>query len=149
VKIHDGFLGEIEITEAEIFDFEDGLLGFPGCRKFAIFALTDYPPFVGMQSLDDPAVGFVLVDPRFFVKEYKPDIAHTQLQKLDIQSAEEAQIYSIVVLDSDVKKITANLFGPILVNARKKIAGQCVLTNDQDKYLLKYPLYQTNTPKVG
>ena len=149
MKIHNSFFGDLNVTDAQILTFEEGLLGFPDCRKFALFDLQAYPPFVGMQSLDDAHVGFVLVDPRLFVDGYEPDIADGELQKLEITSLADAQIYSIVVLHSDVKKVTANLYGPILVNWRKKVAGQCVLSNEQEKYLLKYPLYRTNTPEVG
>lgn len=149
MKIRNGYFGDIEITEEQIFEFAEGVLGFPEYQKFAIFDLHEYPPFRGMQSLEDPHVGFVVVDPRFFMEDYKPAIPDSELEKLELRSFEDAEVYSIVVLNSDVKKITANLLGPILVNPQKRLAGQYVLNNDQDKYLLKYPLYQANTPKAG
>lgn len=149
MRIQHSFFGDIDITEEQIIEFADGLPGFPDIRKYVIFNLPDFPPFIGLQALEDPDVGFVLVDPRFFMEDYRPVIPETELQKLGLCCVEDAQIFSTVVLNSDVSKITANLFGPILVNPQRRMAGQFVLNNDQDKYLLKYPLYQANTPKEG
>ena len=62
--------GQLEIDGERIIRFEDGLLGFAGCKHFALVQTCDDPVFFWLQSLEDPTIAFVVCDPHAFVPDY-------------------------------------------------------------------------------
>lgn len=148
MKIETQLFGSLEVNEEQVYTLPEGLLGFPGLQKFGVFALPEYPPFLGMQSMEDPNVSFVIVDPRVFVADYKPLLTDSDLEKIKLSSLKEALIYALVVLNSKPENITANLLGPVILNPVKKIGGQFVLANETDNYSLKHRLYSQVSPKA-
>jgi flagellar assembly factor FliW len=55
-------------------------------------------------------------------------------------------IYSIAVVPDDIKDMTINLKGPIIINTKTNRAKQIVL--EDDKYTLKYKIFE-NIKKIG
>ena len=118
--------------------FADGLFGFPGCKRFDLRA-TARPSFYWMQSLDEPSVSFVLVDPFDFVSDYVADIADTDVARLAAHATHEVAVLTIATLPSDADQpVTVNLQAPIAINVANGSARQVVL-NDAT-YGMRFPL---------
>ena len=54
--------GNLEVDDDRLIQLQDGLLGFPDLKRFV---LMDYKDTVlkWFQSVDDPDVAFIVVDP--------------------------------------------------------------------------------------
>jgi flagellar assembly factor FliW len=119
-------------------DFADGLFGFPGCTRFELRA-TSRTSFYWMQSLDEPAVAFVLVDPFDFVDNYVADIADTDVARLSAHQPNEVAVLAVATLPATPdQSITINLQAPIAINVATGVARQVVL--NEATYGMRFPL---------
>lgn len=133
--------GEIEISEDSIIQFPDGILAFEDQKRFIIIENEDEDnPFNWLQSVDSPDLAFVIINPFIFKKDYDINIPDSVVEKLHINSPEDVAIYTIVVVTKDIKKMTANLSGPIIINIEEKLAKQIIL--EDKRYTTKYLIFQ-------
>jgi len=130
-------LGETAIEEANIINFDPGLLAFENLHRFVMLDIVENPHFKWLQSLDNPEVTFLLVDPFTVKNDYSVDLSAEVREKLDIEAAEDVIIYTIVTVPaSGLKDATTNLVGPLVFNWRKKVARQIICEGN----IIKYPL---------
>jgi flagellar assembly factor FliW len=119
--------GPTEVDDTKIVTFQEGPLGFPQHTRFALIQTSSDPVFFWLQSLEDPALAFVVCDPVDFVPDYRVSIRKDDVEGLDLQDLNEAQVFAIVnKVEGD---LTANLLGPIVVGARSLRARQLVLSD--------------------
>lgn len=132
--------GSIEVSEENIVEFPEGILGFEDYRKFAILPEKE-GPFQWLQSADESGLAFIILRPELILKDYRPAILTMELQSLQVSSLEECEIFLIVTIPSEnPEKMTANLQGPILVNRRIGLARQ-VISMDE-KHLVRVPILE-------
>lgn len=123
--------GEIKIPKKEILLFPEGLLGFADRKRYVFVEETAYVPFLWMQSLEDPHLCFVVVNPLEFVANYQIDVKPAEIQPLGLNDLNQARILSIVVVREDPAQITANLQGPLIINPDTCLGKQVVLLTDR------------------
>lgn len=133
-KIH----GEIEYEEKNIITFKKGLLGLSDLKEFILLDLEDYEPFKLLQSLQDNEIAMIVTSPYEFFKDYEFVLSEETIKNLKIESPDKVNVITTVTLNSDVKKITTNLQGPIVINTSDNIGEQIIL--DNPKYKVKSPL---------
>ncbi len=119
--------GKIRIKESELIGMRGCILGFKQHKRFVLLTVEDNTPFLWLQSVDDPAIAFIVINPQIVKPDYAPAISQEELELLDIQRTEEIALLSIVTVRSDSFRATANLRAPILVNAEKRSATQTIL----------------------
>ncbi len=137
MKLFTSRFGEIEIEENEIIEFPEGILGFEELKKYIIIKMDENTSFVWLQSIDEPALAFVIINPYEFRDEYEIELSQEDVALLKLKNPEEAQIYAIVVVPhGEPAKISANLQGPVVVNKELRIGKQIVLKNS--KYGVKH-----------
>ena len=73
----------------------------------------------------------MVIDPLIFKKDYSPSLNEEVLHKLEVEEPTDIRFLSIVVIPQDTSKMTANLKGPIVINAKKNIAMQVILDNEE------------------
>ncbi len=117
--------GVIEIAEDRVITFEKGLLGFPDRKRFCLLEPGEDACFFWLQSLDDPALAFVVTDPALFVPEYSVPIRKEQMETLSMASLEDAQVF--VIVNKIDGFLTGNLQGPLIINTIKRIGDQLVI----------------------
>lgn len=117
--------GTITIAEDRVVTFPKGLLGFAHCKRFCLLQPNDDAVFFWLQSLDDPALAFVVTDPALFVRDYSVPIRPEQMEALGLRKLEDAQVF--VIVNKVQQKLTGNLQGPLVVNTLDRIAEQFVL----------------------
>lgn len=147
MKLNTKHFGEIEINEKEILFFPDGILAFEQYKKFIILDTPDKDnPFQWLQCIDNPSLAFVIVNPFLFKKDYEFDIPQSVIEKLQIEKTEDVVVYTIVVVPQDITKMTTNLSGPLIINARKRRGKQIILDNND--YSTKYLILQNDSTKT-
>lgn len=133
-KIH----GEMEYKENNIITFNKGLPGFNKLKKFILIDLQEYEPFKLLQSLEDDEISLIVTSPYEFFSEYEIKLSEETIKNLKINYPEQVMVITTVTLNSDVKKITTNLQGPIVINTYNNLGEQIIL--DNSKYKVKSPL---------
>ncbi len=123
--------GEVSVGRDEMVSFPNGLPGFERCRRYGLVALEEETPFLRLLSMDNPSVGFVLINPLLIWADYNPQIGKEDLEGLEIASSEELAVYCIVTLSPVPQQVTANLKGPILINTRTQQARQMILVDER------------------
>lgn len=119
--------GKIRIKESELIGMRGRILGFEQHKRFVLLKIEENPPFWWLQSADDPATAFVVINPRIVKPHYAPAIPAEDLGLLDIQGPEEIALLAIVTVRSAPLRATANLRAPILINNLKRWAKQIIL----------------------
>lgn len=129
--------GKIEIGEADILNFEEGIIGFEDVKEFGLIDSEDTEsPFKWIQAIDKPELAFALVDPFKIKRDYDFDLKDEDVESLGVKDASEVMVFSIVVVPEDIKKISMNLKAPLIINRTNNKAAQIIL--DTDKYTVRH-----------
>ena len=148
MKLNTRDFGEIEIDEQKIINFPEGLLGFEKEKQFIIINPEDEDsPFQWLQSIKDPNLAFVIINPFSIYDDYDIIIPKTAQKKLKIKNQKDISVYSIVVVPEDIEKMTANLLGPIIINIDKRLGKQVIL--DDSRYSTKHYIFPQKSKDGG
>lgn len=123
--------GEQTVSRDKVILFPDGIPGFETCKSYALFDDVESAPFQWLLSIENPRLGFVVVNPTFLWPDYDPKISRDDLKSLEVTDTNDVLIYSIVTLSDNPTEVTVNLSGPILINSINRKARQLALLNDQ------------------
>lgn len=136
VLIESDRLGPVEVDETKVITFDDGLLGFPDVRRYALVDASDDATYFWLQAIDDPALAFLAVVPWAFYPEYEPELSDSDQALLDLTDAADALVFCLLTIADEA--ITTNLLGPLVVNATTRAGRQIVLGNSD--YSAQVPL---------
>jgi len=137
MQINTKHFGEINIDEQKIIEFPQGIIAFEEIKKYIIIENEDKNiPFSWLQSVDNPDLAFVIINPFIFKSDYEFDIPEGVVDELEIIEKEDIAVFSIVVIPEDIKKMTANLLAPIVINTKKSRGKQIIL--NEYKYKTKH-----------
>lgn len=128
--------GMVEIAEDRVITFSKGLLGFSDQRRYCLLEPQEDSAFFWLQSLDDPALAFVVTDPSFFVPEFSVPIRAEQLGELSLKRLEDAQVF--VIVNKVDQTLTGNLQGPLVINTLNRQGEQFVLA--EKRWTTRHPL---------
>ena len=76
--------GSIDYQDQDVLHFPDGLVGFSGLNRFLLLEHKPGSAFRWLQSVDDPAVAFLMADPFVYVPDYAPMIGDGALASLGL-----------------------------------------------------------------
>lgn len=130
--------GVIEIAEDRVITFEHGLLGFPECSRYCLLEPGEDACFFWLQSLDDPALAFVVTDPSMFVPGYEASIRPEQAEALRLTNLGDAQVF--VIVNKVDQMLTGNLQGPLVINTAARLGMQLVLADR--RWTTRHPLVE-------
>ena len=137
--------GVIEIADDRVITFPKGILGFAGHKRFCLLEPGEDACFFWLQSVDDPALAFVVTDPAIFVPEFTVPIRPEQMQDLTLSKLEDAQVF--VIVNKIENQLTGNLQGPLVVNTLSKVGEQFVLA--EKRWTTRHPLVRVgSTPRA-
>jgi flagellar assembly factor FliW len=124
--------GEIEIDETKLIQFISPILGFDAHTQYVVLDHDPDSPFKWLQAVDDPALAFVITDPKLFQLAYDFPISPETLTALGVQLKSHLMILTIVnIPEENPEQMTANLLGPILLNTTTMTALQVVLSETE------------------
>jgi flagellar assembly factor FliW len=133
LKINTRKFGEIEIDQKKIITMPEGLPGFPGFERFVLLEDAKTAPFCWLQSLDEPNLALIIMDPFLFKSDYQIDLkGFITIRGWKDVTIEDLLVYVVVNViskEDTQKSITANLIGPIIVNSKNNEAIQVAISN--------------------
>jgi flagellar assembly factor FliW len=132
-------LGTIEYEKDQVITFIEGVLGFPHCHDYVIVE-HGQSLFMWLQSLEEPSLAFLLVDPWLFFPDYSPEIPDEDVSALGLQEPYNFSVFCFVTVPEMVEMTTVNLKGPMVVNLDTKKAMQVVVPNPE--YTTAHRIFQ-------
>lgn len=134
--------GEMEIDKRDIIYMPEGLVGFSEHKRYIILEHDTSSPFKWLQSVDDPDLAFIIVDPYLFKSDYKIEVSPHEVAILQTKDIDAMSCAVIVSIHKELPNpITANLQAPILINPENRWARQCILT--KGGYPVRHDLLET------
>lgn len=144
--------GEITIDDEKIIRFPNGIIGFPELTDFALIHDEEKgtDTIHWLQSLQEPAFAMPVMDPLIVCPDYNPEVDDELLNNIGEIVPEELLVMVTVTVPKDIKKMTVNLKGPMVINAAQRKATQVIVEGDE--YPVKFPIYEIlnkNKEKAG
>lgn len=140
LKLASTRFGSIEVPEAIVMNFPQGMIGFPAHTEYVLLKQREDSVFLWLHSTTDPSLAFPVVLPWAFHWEYEVKLSDEDLVSIDVENASQISIMCVVNVGSDVRKGTINLFSPIVINNDTKLAKQVI--NTADGYSTRDPLFR-------
>lgn len=147
MKITSLRFGTLEIPEDKIISMPKPILGFEHLTRYCIIEREDSEPFLWYQSVEDPSVAFIVVNPLFFFPDYRIEVNPKEIEELKVSDVRAVETYVIVTIPTDPRNMTANLQGPILINTETRLAKQMILVNS-DYRVKHFILGQTERDEI-
>ncbi|MDK9710597.1 flagellar assembly protein FliW [Acidaminobacter sp.] len=116
--------------------FSEGLPGFETLRNFELVYIPE-TSFLGLMSLEEEHVGFILTSPWNWIEDYEIDIPESVCHSLELSTEEDVQVLAVVTLQNPVEASTMNLIAPLVINLKTRSASQVVLS---------HPVFTTREP---
>ena len=149
MKVTTKNFGEIEIADEKIIKFPAGIIGFPDLTDFAL--IHDEEKGVGgihwLQSMQEPAFALPVMDPLTVAEDYNPQVDDEILKPIGDLVPEETLVLVTVTVPSDLTKMSVNLRGPFVINAKERKAVQVIIEGEE--YQVKFPIYDILKAKKG
>jgi len=143
MKVATKYIGEIEVEQEHIIEFQSGLPGFLDEKRFVLLNIPGNTVFKTLQSVKTPNLAFVVTDPYFIYQNYTFELDDNMIARLKLETERDVKVLSIVTLKKPFDKSTINLKAPIIINVNLNQGKQYILNDDT--YLTKAPI----TPQTG
>ncbi|MBY0063697.1 MULTISPECIES: flagellar assembly protein FliW [Priestia] len=140
MKISTSYHGDIEIDNQQTLTFNQGIPGFLDETEFVILPLPEAEAFQVLQSIQTKELAFIITDPFQFFLDYDFQLEPQEIEKLQLQQAEDAAVYVLLTMSDSMEKITANLQAPVIINTKQQLAKQVILMNTA--YETKHRLFE-------
>ncbi|MCH7993822.1 MAG: flagellar assembly protein FliW [Planctomycetes bacterium] len=134
--------GQLEVDDARLITFDEGILGFPDQKRYALVQTGEGSGFYWLQAVCTPELAFVVCDPRLFVADYQAPVKIEELQSIQLADASKGQVFVIVNKVKDL--LTGNFQGPLVVNVENRHGKQLVLSDK--RYSTRHPLMKLSSP---
>ncbi len=134
--------GEIDIDEAKIITMENGIIGFPDLKKFALVYDEEKKgesSISWLQSLDEGAFAIPVMNPTVVKEDYNPFVEEELLKPLGTVTPENLCVLVSVKVPQDITQMSVNLKAPFVVNVDTRIGVQLIV---EDDYPVRYEIYE-------
>jgi len=124
IKFSSSRFGDLEAKEEKIINFPDGLVGFPGLKRFIVIDHRD-TLIKWLQSIDDPDMAFIVASPDIMTGEYSINLDSTVRRYLQLEN--DNNLVILLILRVEGEEVIANFQGPLIINAQNMKGAQIVL----------------------
>lgn len=126
-RIESRRFGVLSIAQERVLDLPEGLAGFAGHCRFARVECRPGSPFEWLISLDDPELAFSVADPARVVAGYEPP--REEAAAALGANPEDVEFLALVVVPSEVRRMTIDLSAPIAIDRRRRVGRQLVVVD--------------------
>jgi flagellar assembly factor FliW len=120
--------GKVNYKKSEIVWMVRSLLGFEEYKRFLIISINGQEPFKWFQSLEEPTLAFLMIDPLFFKPDYIVEVNPKDIALLGAEDIRDISVFTFVTVpNGQPDRMSANLQGPIVINNKNMFAAQLVL----------------------
>ena len=120
--------GKLEADPATFINFNEGVYGFPRAKNFLLIETGKDSDFRWLQSVEDPALAFLVTDPTLFYPDFRAAV--DKEHPLVAAMADDYQLLAIVTVDRPTRKVTVNLAAPLAVHINRREGCQLILSRE-------------------
>lgn len=132
--------GPLDFKQDDVVTFAEGLIGFYFLRRFLLLAHNPESPFRWLQSVDEPSLAFLVVEPSNYVQDYIFDVADEVASDLRISDTQPPLVLvTASIPPGKPKEMTVNLVAPLVVNVEARRGRQVIL--ESDAYTMKHRVF--------
>ncbi|MBI1755749.1 MAG: flagellar assembly protein FliW [Fimbriimonas ginsengisoli] len=140
MKVKGTRFATIDYRNEDVITFSEGLVGFETCRRFVLISSRPESAFRWLQSLDEPALAFLVIDPAQYVQGYEPTVQEAVATSLELAEETPRMVLTTVSIPpGKPNDLTLNLAAPIVVNAATRQARQVVL--EGEAYTMRHRVF--------
>ena len=132
--------GSVEIDEAKLITFDDGIPGLEEYRSYALLQFEESYPIIWLQSIDEGGVCLPVLDTYAVLTGYVFDIDDEDVGLLKLNGPEDLHVVSVLVIPEEIQRMTVNLAAPIIINTVTGKAKQILLSGSD--YNVRAPVFQ-------
>lgn len=132
--------GEVDIDDDKIITLENGIIGFPDLKHFALIHNSEKSDgkMGWFVSVEEPGFAMPVMDPLVVMQDYNPTVDDEILAPIGKLEPDDMLVLVTVTVPKDIKAMTVNLKAPIIINADERKAVQVIV---EDDYQVKFPVY--------
>lgn len=142
MKINTKIFGEIEISEDKVITFQDGIIGFPDLKRFALLHDEERGTNAGirfLQSLEEPGFAMPVMNPLDVKPDYEPEVDDELLAAAGRVTPDNILVLVTVSIPGDLTRMSVNLQGPFIINIEENRGCQLIL--ESGNYPVRFPIY--------
>ncbi|MEO5331958.1 MAG: flagellar assembly protein FliW [Magnetococcus sp. YQC-5] len=137
MEIHGTRFGVLEFAEKEVIILNEGLLGFPMSRRFLLFPYGQDSSFFWLQSVDEPEIAFIVINPFDFFADMEFVIEDADAEAIGCPSGDDVEIFTLVTIpEGKPEEMRTNLAGPVVVNTANRMGRQILIKEYSPRQLL-------------
>jgi flagellar assembly factor FliW len=121
-----------------ILSFPEGLAGFEKITEYRLHEPAGGYPLRFLQAVERPDVSFVCMDAAAIKMDYEVPLNEDDAAFLALEKPADALVLVLVVVPEDPRAMTANLAGPLVINAHTRQGRQVKL--DIRQFPLQHPV---------
>ncbi|SMC35576.1 flagellar assembly protein FliW [Papillibacter cinnamivorans] len=133
--------GDIEIDEAKVISFPQGIPGLEYIKRFALIHHDRTYPINWLQAVDDPMISLPVIEPFQILRDYVFDISDNDVMELSLKAREDLHVINVLVIPEEIENMTVNLAAPILINTRMNLGKQIII--DRKNYSVRSPAFHS------
>ncbi|MDA8172533.1 MAG: flagellar assembly protein FliW [Nitrospiraceae bacterium] len=114
IKFETSRFGPIEMDDSKVIDFPEGIPGFSALKRYIIMDYKD-TGLKWLQSVDDPAVAFIVSLPGSVSPGYEAPVDDAAIRFLGLEKKEDLAVLLIVRVEAG--NVIVNTRAPLLLNA--------------------------------
>lgn len=123
--------GSLEYSKTDVFNFSEGLIGFSHCQNFIFVQTQSKGSFRWLQSIEEPTLAFLVVDPADYVRGYALEIEDEEAVSLKIGPDTATLVLTTASIPpSRPQDMTINLAGPIVINVDARLGRQLIVDSE-------------------
>lgn len=135
-----GRFGQLNVSEEEIIQVPNGLLGFPDDKRYCLVDPADETLILWLQSLDHSEVCFPVLEPKVFKPDYSVRLSAAELRELKLENINQSAVFSVLTIPEDATQMSSNLKAPIVINLKEQLGRQVVL--QENEYGIKHIMFR-------
>jgi flagellar assembly factor FliW len=121
--------GKQMVARSSLLNFPNGIPGFEALTEFKLFHEEDTDDVHFLQSTRDAEIRFPVVTPAACRIDFRLELDDDDLALLEVEPGDDILVLVTLAKQPDANGagISANLMGPIVINAQSRIGMQKVL----------------------
>ena len=136
-KLQTKYFGEIEYAAEDVIHFSAGLFGFEDERGYLLLPFDcSHGSMLCLQSVQTPALAFVVLDPFSLQPDYAPVLEEADLKHLGVKDVGDLGFYVLCAVKNPVSDSTVNLKCPLVIHPETRQARQVIM----ERYEMRRPL---------
>ena len=128
MEVQDTRFGTLNVEEEELITLDGGLMGFPKSARYIMFPYSDDSSFFWLQSIDEPEIAFIVINPFDFFNDLVFEVADDDALSISLERGEDVEIFTLVTIpDGSPEDMRTNLAGPVVVNVANRQGRQILV----------------------